>query len=73
MASKPPVTPVPKPIRLPVADDGGSVVLERRTQKVKLHFFLKLGVFRKEAKEFNSNNFWKTEQVYKVEDLMKDL
>ena len=35
MASKPPVTPVPKPIRLPVADDGGSVVLERRTQKVK--------------------------------------
>ena len=35
MASKPPVTPVTKPIRLPVADDGGSVVLERRTQKVK--------------------------------------
>ena len=35
MASKPPVTPHPKPIRLPVADDGGSVVLERRTQKVK--------------------------------------
>ena len=35
MASKPPVTPVPKPIRLPGADDGGSVVLERRTQKVK--------------------------------------
>ncbi len=35
MASKPPVTPPTKPIRLPVADDGGSVVLERRTQKVK--------------------------------------
>jgi len=29
--------------------------------------------FRNEAKEFNSNNFWKTEQVYKVEDLMKEL
>ena len=35
MATKvPPTTPV-KPVRLPAGDDGNSVVLERRTQKVK--------------------------------------
>jgi ATP-dependent Clp protease adaptor protein ClpS len=34
MATKPPETPI-KPIRQPEKDDGGSVVLERRTQKVK--------------------------------------
>jgi ATP-dependent Clp protease adaptor protein ClpS len=34
MATKPSNPPV-QPIRLPEKDDGGSVVLERRTQKVK--------------------------------------
>ena len=34
MAIKPPVTPK-KPIGLPSTDEGGSVVLERRTEKVK--------------------------------------
>jgi ATP-dependent Clp protease adaptor protein ClpS len=35
MATKvPPITPA-KPLRLPASDDGNSVVLERRTQKVK--------------------------------------
>ncbi len=35
MASKSPKSPPVTPIRLPASDDGGSVVLERRTQKVK--------------------------------------
>lgn len=35
MASKSPKNPPAAPIRLPASDDGGSVVLERRTQKVK--------------------------------------
>jgi ATP-dependent Clp protease adaptor protein ClpS len=34
MATKPSNPPV-QPVRLPEKDDGGSVVLERRTQKVK--------------------------------------
>jgi ATP-dependent Clp protease adaptor protein ClpS len=35
MATKPPVTPPAPPIRQPDRDEGGSVVLERRTQKTK--------------------------------------
>ena len=35
MATKTPVTPPVAPVRLPNGDDGNSVVLERRTQKVK--------------------------------------
>jgi ATP-dependent Clp protease adaptor protein ClpS len=35
MASKSPVNSPVKPTRLPRPDDGGLVVLERRTQKVK--------------------------------------
>ena len=35
MASKSPVNSPVKPSRLPVPDDGGAVVLERRPQKVK--------------------------------------
>ncbi len=35
MPSKIPADSPVKPTRLPVPDDGGSVVLERRTQKVK--------------------------------------
>ncbi len=35
MATKTPATPPVAPVRLPDGDDGNSVVLERRTQKVK--------------------------------------
>ena len=35
MATKLPATPPTPPIKLPKSDDGGAVVLERRTQKVK--------------------------------------
>jgi ATP-dependent Clp protease adaptor protein ClpS len=35
MATKSPLTPPTAPIRIPDQDDGGSVVLERRTQKTK--------------------------------------
>ena len=35
MATKPPVTPPPSPVRKADRDDGGSVVLERRTQKTQ--------------------------------------
>ncbi len=35
MATKSPVKPPVSPVKLPKGDDGGSVVLERRTQKVK--------------------------------------
>lgn len=33
MATKPPSLPTTRPITRPASDDGGSVVLERRTQK----------------------------------------
>jgi ATP-dependent Clp protease adaptor protein ClpS len=35
MATEPPKTPVPSPVRKPDRDEGGSVVLERRTQKTQ--------------------------------------
>jgi ATP-dependent Clp protease adaptor protein ClpS len=35
MATKSPVTPPTPPVRQPEVDEGGSVVLERRTEKVK--------------------------------------
>ena len=35
MATKSPANPPVKSTRLPVPDDGGAVVLERRTEKVK--------------------------------------
>ena len=35
MATKPPVISPPPPVRLPDGDVGGTVVLERRTQKTK--------------------------------------
>ena len=35
MATKTPVTPPVPPVQIPDRDDGGSVVLERRTQKLE--------------------------------------
>jgi ATP-dependent Clp protease adaptor protein ClpS len=35
MATKPPLNSPVRPTRLPIPDDGGSVVLERLTEKVK--------------------------------------